>query len=251
MNQHRETLRAELLAAHQRRYAKPAQPSRQPRQQRPRRPVWHFAGAVTAVVLVVTLVVSAVSTNPTPAAADVFSFRHVDDEVIVSIIDTIDNPNAAAAELDAQGFHVILDAVPVPAELVGAVIGVAAEGGTVDTTAAMTAPSLRCAFPPARPGLSPSASAVPPKATRPTERTPYPGMRRVQGQARDRPSPRPNCPGLGASHPLDAGRQQFVPDLDESDIDADAVIIDVWQMAADQVLIQITDGGPIPNGLGC
>ena len=135
MNQHRETLRAELLAAHQRRYAKPAQPSRQPRQQRPRRPVWHFAGAVTAVVLVVTLVVSAVSTNPTPAAADVFSFRHVDDEVIVSIIDTIDNPNAAAAELDAQGFHVILDAVPVPAELVGAVIGVAAEGGTVDTTA--------------------------------------------------------------------------------------------------------------------
>ncbi|HAS08969.1 MAG TPA: hypothetical protein DCS55_00360 [Acidimicrobiaceae bacterium] len=79
-----------------------------------------------AALLVVAAVGSLLRSDP--VGAEVFRIETLSDgTVVIDVISAIKDPERAAAELDAAGFAVSLEAVPTPESLVGRIVAAAAE----------------------------------------------------------------------------------------------------------------------------
>lgn len=118
MTDHRNHLRNELVRAARRRQ-QPATSDRFP----VRRVVPVLA---VAALLVVVALGSLLRSDP--VGAEVFRIETLDDgTVVIEVISAIKDPERAAAELDAAGFTVSLEAVPTPESLVGRIVAAAAE----------------------------------------------------------------------------------------------------------------------------
>jgi hypothetical protein len=114
---HRERLRAELIAA-----------ARREHQRLERRPLRRLVPvAVAAAALVVAVALGSVLRSD-PVAADVFRIQRTgSDQLVVDVIGPIRDPERAAAELEAVGLSVTLEAVPTPPSLVGDLVALTVE----------------------------------------------------------------------------------------------------------------------------
>lgn len=118
MADHRDHLRNELVRAARRRQ-QPATSDRLP----VRRVVPVLAAAAILVVIALGSLL-----RSDPVGAEVFRIETLSDgTVVIDVISAIKDPDLAAAELDAAGFAVTLEAVPTPESLVGQIVGAAAE----------------------------------------------------------------------------------------------------------------------------
>lgn len=120
MNRHRDDLRRELVgAASQRREVQGLIPA----------PVRSQARiiAVAAAALLVVAVASVVASGSRPAAADTFRVEIDGEELVIEVVGRIDDPDAAAAELERNGLSVDLVGVPTPPSLVDVIVSVSFE----------------------------------------------------------------------------------------------------------------------------
>lgn len=121
-NTHRAELRRQLLYAayRERQQPKVIRPDPPPR-------LRLAAAAVAAAVLAVVLLGSFLVRDTRSAAADTFTFNVEGDELVISVVDTVEDPGDAAAELERRGFDVNMVAVPAAPHYEGEIISVASE----------------------------------------------------------------------------------------------------------------------------
>lgn len=117
MADHRDRLRAELLSAARREHQR-----HERRSLRRAVPVAVVAAALLAIVAVGSVLRS------DPVAADVFRIQQTGGGgIVVDVVGSIRDPERAAAELEAVGLSVTLEAVPTPPSLVGDLVSLVVE----------------------------------------------------------------------------------------------------------------------------
>lgn len=118
MGDHRDRLRAELLAAAHRQ----GRPTPADRSALRRTAPLLAAAALLSVVAIGSML------RTDPVGAEVFRIdERSDGTVVIEVIGAVKDPEMAAAQLEAAGFSATLEPVPTPASLVGRIVAVAAE----------------------------------------------------------------------------------------------------------------------------
>lgn len=115
MKTHRDRLREELLHAAERRGNDVHRGSARSLK---------YLVVAAALFLVGLLGTGWLTVTSTPAAADVFEVERTGSEIVVSVVDTVDDPDEARSELEAEGIRARLVGRPSAPSLVGAITAV-------------------------------------------------------------------------------------------------------------------------------
>lgn len=91
----------------------------------------HVAPLVVAGIVGVALLAARVISEAGPAEADTFTFSILGDELVITVIGVVDDPAAAAAELEQRGFDVRIKAVPAAPRYEGKVISASSDDASV------------------------------------------------------------------------------------------------------------------------
>lgn len=127
MTGHRTELRRELLAAAHR---LSKEVDKVPVRQHPSRRVGVLVVACSVVALVL---ITVVTRDPERASAEVFDFTVVGRELVIEVVGPVDDPEAATADLDAEGVQARLVPVPAAPSLVGQVVYAFRDLGEMDS----------------------------------------------------------------------------------------------------------------------
>lgn len=252
MSDHRSRLRDELVAAATRRTEAPHLSGR-PGQARNDTLSRRLLGAAAAIVLVVALmVVALITVDERRAAANVFEVSRSGGDLVIEVVDVIDDPTEATRELANAGFSVRMRDRAAPPWLAGGVVAVHMSAGT----AAVTTEGSRV-----------TSFRIPGGADEPDVTIEY-GRAARPGERYEVSDSVPDCATF-SGEPLvqvfDRLRTHYGPDveiqeigaagaaiIDRDDVATDAEVIDVFPLAADAVLVIVTDGDASPpSGMAC
>lgn len=246
MADHRSELRRELLAAAHRSSSNAEERSRHA----PRRAKLFIATGVVGVIAALSLVVVRESD---PAAANVFSFTVQDDDLVIEIVGSVDDADAAVEELGAEGIHADLVPVPAAPSLVGQIVSAFSDFDEVEATSS---------------GGRTTEMRIP--ADSPGTLTIRYGRDAEANEEYEATESVPDCGSAYAGRPVtDSLRRQLAdtygPTLRWQEIDAgtpsnitgdeirpSALIVDVLPVNPRTVLVLVTDGtSSPPSGMSC
>jgi len=244
---HRSHLRNELVRAARRRQ-QPATPDR-----------FNLRRVVPALAVGALVVVVALSSllRSNPAGAEVFRIETLDDgTVVIDVLSAIKDPDRAAAELDAAGFTVTLEAVPTPESLVGRIVAASAEPapGTRDPALSSEIDEQRVVQLRAEP------------ETLGTVTINY-GRSAAEGELYIATDTVPGCSELAGRQVTDKVRQQIIDDygprirwkdlgpplreITAEQIDDEAVVVQIIGLSSEAALVTVGETAEVQDSMTC
>ena len=208
-----------------------------------------------AALLVVAAVGSLLRSDP--VGAEVFRIETLSDgTVVIDVISAIKDPELAAAELDAAGFTVSLEAVPTPESLVGRIVAASAEPvpGNQDPNLSTEIDDQRVVQLRAGPG---TLGAV----------TIFYGRSAAEGELYTANDTVPGCADLAGQQVTDEIRQRIIDDygprirwkdlgpplreIQEDEVDADAVVVQIIGLSSDAALVTVGETAEVQDSMTC
>lgn len=247
MADHRSHLRDELVRAARRRQ-QPVTPDR-----------FHLRRVVPVLAVGALVVVVALSSllRSDPAGAEVFRIETLDDgTVVIDVLSAIKDPDRAAAELDAAGFTVTLEAVPTPESLVGRIVAAAAEPapGNQDPNLSTEIDDQRVVQLRAEPGTLGTVTLL------------Y-GRPAAAGELYIANDTVPGCAELAGRRVTDEVRQQIIDDygprirwqdlgppvreIRVDEIDTDAVVVSIIGLSSEAALVIVGERPDLQEPMRC
>ncbi len=247
MADHRDHLRNELVRAARRRL-QPATSDRFPA----RRVVPVLAAAALLVVVALGSLL-----RSDPVGAEVFRIETLSDgTVVIEVISAIKDPELAAAELDAAGFTVTLEAVPTPESLVGRIVAAAAEPapGNQDPKLSTEIDDQRVVQLRAEPGTLGTVTIL------------Y-GRPAAAGELYIANDTVPGCAELAGQQVTDEIRQRIIDDygprirwkdlgpplreIQGDEVDAEAVVISIIGLSSEAALVTVGESADQQDSVTC
>lgn len=246
MTDHRTELRRELLAAAHRMHREVDNDGAR----RSSRRMGILIGACSVVALAVVGAVIARDTEP--ASANVFDFSIKDQDLVIEIVGTVDDLEAAKADLGAEGVQARLVPVPAAPSLEGQVVSAFADFGQIEVetdggrTTTITIPvdapgtlTIRYGRP-AEPNEDYEATESAPDCGTYAGRTVTQSLRRQIGEIYG-----PNLRWQELSDGIPSN-------VDGNTLSPDAAIVDMLPTGPQSVLVVVTDGVSLPpDGMSC
>jgi hypothetical protein len=192
-----------------------------------------------------------------PVGAEVFRIETLSDgTVVIDVISAIKDPDLAAAELDAAGFTVTLEAVPTPESLVGRIVAAAAEPapGNQDPNLATEIDDQRVVQLRAEPGTLGTVTI-------------FYGRPAAAGELYIANDTVPGCAEFAGRQVTDEIRQRIIDDygprirwkdlgpplreIQGDEVDADAVVVSIIGLSSDAALVTVGESADQQDPVTC